>query len=351
MKIALIHNQLSRSGGMESYLFVLINGFAAAGDEVHVYTYEVDRKTARSLPCIVHRMRLDFLPRRLKKYAFLQRCNSRFDRTAYDLSLGLTRTACPDIAVIGGVHPSSVVLRGGSNNAYRRLHDRLETAFERKMLAETPHVLAHSKAVAAEIEQHYTLDAGKIKVIYPPVDTTFFQPVSSKALAAARLHYRLAPGKMTFLFPSHDHRRKGLQELLAVFAGLDPSRYELLVAGEGLRNFFKLPAGVRYIGNVEHLAAVYGIVDYSILPSRYEPFGLVIIESLQCGTPVLVTRGAGVSELLTNEEGVILDDNRPETIRQAILNLTARQVRPDFVQRHGLGIAEHIERIKALGAS
>ncbi|GBE11786.1 D-inositol 3-phosphate glycosyltransferase [bacterium BMS3Bbin14] len=350
MKIALIHNQLSRSGGMESYLFALINGFAAAGDEVHVHTYEVDRDTARSLPCIVHRMRLGFLPRRLKKYAFLQRCNSRFDRTAYDLSLSLTRTACPDIAVIGGVHPSSVVLRGGSN-VYRRLNDRLETAFERKMLVETPHVLAHSKAVAAEIKQHYTLDTGKIKVIYPPVDTTVFQPVSRQVLEAARLHYRLAPGKMTFLFPSHDHRRKGLQELLAAFAGLDPSRYELLVAGEGLRNFSNLPAGVRYIGNVEHLAAVYGIVDYSILPSRYEPFGLVIIESLQCGTPVLVTRGAGASELLSDEEGVILDDNRPETIRQAILDLTARQVRPDFVQRHGLGIAEHIERIKALGAS
>ncbi|MBW6521793.1 MAG: hypothetical protein K0A99_12430, partial [Desulfoarculaceae bacterium] len=70
MKIAIIHNQFSRGGGMESYMLLLVKGFLAAGDEVTIHTYEVDRQLAAQLPCTIRQIKIPFLPRRWKKYFF-----------------------------------------------------------------------------------------------------------------------------------------------------------------------------------------------------------------------------------------------------------------------------------------
>lgn len=349
MKVAVIHNQFSDGGGMEAYMLALIRGFLAAGDEVHVHTYEVDRGLAARLPCILHKRNLFFLPRRWKKYVFLRQCNRYFDRNAYDLSLALTRTFAPDIAVIGGVHPASAAARPGRSHVLRRLYDRIETGLEGVMFARVPGILAHSRAIAGEIKAYYgSTDASKISVLYPPIDTDFFRPVQGDALLEAQKQYGIDPMKMTLLFPSMGHRRKGLEQLLAAFGRLDPDRFELLIAGERVRGFSDFPGTARYLGYVENLSALYAAVDYTVLPSYYEPFGLAVVESLHCSTPVLVTRKVGAAELLSPDEGVVLEDNNPETLVHAIRKLEKKTVEPGFVQRHGLSLGQHIEQLKAL---
>jgi len=94
MKIAIIHNQFSRGGGMEAYMLLLVKGFLAAGDTVTIHTYEVDRQLATRFPCAIRLTKLPPLPGRWKKYLFLQKCNANFNREEYDISLSLTRTSC-----------------------------------------------------------------------------------------------------------------------------------------------------------------------------------------------------------------------------------------------------------------
>ncbi len=349
MKVAIVHNQFSDGGGMEAYMAALIRGFLAAGDEVHIHTYEVDRVLAGRLPCTVHKSNLFYLPRRWKKYFFLRRCNRHFDRNAYDLSLGLTRTFAPDIAVIGGIHPASAAARPGSSHFLRRFHDRIETGLEGAMFAKVPRILAHSRAIAGEITAYYgNTDAGKISVLYPPIDTDFFRPLQENECIAAQEQYGIDPAKMSLLFPSLGHRRKGLEQLLAAFRRLNPDRFELLIAGERVRGFSDFPGSARYLGYIENLSELYAAVDYTVLPSYYEPFGLAVVESLHCCTPVLVTREVGAAELLTPDEGVVLDDNSPETLMGAIKRLEKKTVQPGFVQRHGLSLGQHIAQLKAL---
>lgn len=349
MKVAIVHNQFSSGGGMEAYMSGLIRGFLAAGDEVHVHSYEVDRALAARLPCILHKSNLFFLPRRWKKYFFLRQCNRHFDRDAYDLSLGLTRTFGPDIAVIGGIHPASVDARPGRNHFLRRFHDRMETGFEAAMFAAVPRILAHSKAISGEIKAYYSsTDEGKISVLYPPIDTDFFRCIQGQELVEAKNKYHIDPAKMTLLFPSLGHRRKGLDELLAAFRQLDPARFELLIAGEEVRGFTDFPGTARYLGYIENLSELYSAVDYTILPSYYEPFGLAVVESLHCSTPVLVTRQVGAAELLSPDEGIVLDDNKSETLVSAIEKLEKKTVEPGFVQRHGLSLSQHIAKLKVL---
>ena len=131
MKIAIIHNQFSLGGGMEAYMLSLIKGFLADGDQVSIYSYEVDKGLAAQYPCTIHHLKpLPLpLPGRWQKYLFLHQCNSRFNRDAYDITLSLTRTNCQDIAVSGGVHPETI-RRIKRTSLFRRLHDKIEIFFE-----------------------------------------------------------------------------------------------------------------------------------------------------------------------------------------------------------------------------
>lgn len=349
MKVAIVHNQLSSGGGMEAYLLALTYGFVAAGDEVHIFTYEVDKKLASSLPCTVHKTNLFFLPRRWKKYYFLRQCNRFFERTDYDLSLTLTRTYGPQVAVVGGVHPASVSARSGPNHPLRLLHDRMETKFEQSMLLYAKQIVVHSKGLAKEIAKYYPqICPDKISVFYPPVDTMFFVRLKGEKLIQAKATYKIFDKKLTLLFPSTGHRRKGLKELLIAFSRLDPKRFELLVAGEPVYGFPPALKHVRYLGYVTNLSALYSAVDYTILPAQYEPFGLVVAESLHCGTPVVVTRSVGASELLTKREGVVLDNNHPDTLVATISQLQRKKVAPGFLEQHNLNVGDHITLLKKL---
>ena len=349
MKVAIIHNQLRSGGGMESYQLALIKGFLAAGDEVHIVTCEVDKKLAARLNCSLHQVPLFLVPGRWKKYCFLSWLNRKFNRNDYDLSLALTRTGAAHVAVVGGVHPAFMAMREKPENPVRRFHDRMEIRFERYMFGASPVILAHSNAIAAEIQTYYPdVDAGKIVVRYPPVDTDFFVPVTGPALQRIRTQYHIDPGRMTLLFPSRGHGRKGLKELLAAFAMLDQREYELLIAGERVQGFGDIPANVRYLGYIDNLSGLYSAVDYTVLPSRYEPFGLAVVESLHCGTPVLVSRQVGASEILSPAEGVILENITAGDIAESIRLLKKKTVAPGFVDKHGLSICRHIGDLKTL---
>jgi glycosyltransferase involved in cell wall biosynthesis len=346
MKIAIIHNQFSRGGGMEAYMLRLVKGFLTAGDEVTIHTYEVDRQLATQFSCVIRQIKLPPLPGHWKKYLFLHRCNAMFNREEYDISLSLTRTSCQDIAVCGGVHPEAVK-RVSRSSLFRWFHDKIEIAFEKKMFADVPIIMAHSQAIAREITNNYTVDGSKIKVLYPPIDTDKFFPSDPQTLKETRDKFSISQDKLTFLLPSSGHKRKGLQELILAFNQLDPCRFELLVAGDKLPR--KIPANVRHIGYINDLAPIYGAVDYTILPSHYEPFGLVIPESLQCGTPVITTREVGAAELLSEQDGIIMANNQPETIATTISQLyKTLPVAANFAGRHRLTITQHIADIKAL---
>ena len=346
MKIAIIHNQFSRGGGMEAYMLLLIKGFLAAGDEVTVHTYEVNRPLADQFGCAIRQLKIPPLPGRWKKYLFLYRCNTTFPKEDYDISLSLTRTSCQDIAICGGVHPE-VVKRVSRTSMFRWFHDKIEIACEKKMFTAVPLIMAHSRTIAREIISNYQVAEEKIKVLYPPIDIDRFFPADPQTVAAIRAQFNISADKLTFLLPSCGHKCKGLQQLLLAFSQLDPDHFELLVAGSKLPR--KIPANVRYIGYITNLAPVYSAVDYTILPSHYEAFGLVIPESLQCGTPVITTKEVGAAELLAEQDGIILDNNQPETIARTIRQLRKTlPVMANFAGRHRLTISQHIADIKAL---
>jgi len=280
----------------------------------------------------------------MREFRFLHRCNKLPLRRDYDLALGTARTSSPHVTVCGGVHVETI--RHIRRTALlRSMYDMFENKYEQQAFCQAPHIMAHSGTIARQIVAHYQVDPAKIKVLYPPIDTDRFLPMDRTTRARTRAALGIVDHRLSLLFVSCGHQRKGLDQLCKAFVELDPMRYELLVAGSAITA--PHPGNVRYIGYVNDLSPVYGAVDCTVLPSYYEPFGLVVPESLQCGTPVMVTQNVGAAELLTGQEAVLLGDNNPKTLVAAIRQLERGvRVEAGFAGRHGLTIDQHIQAIK-----
>lgn len=126
------------------------------------------------------------------------------------------------------------------------------------------------------------------------------------------------PAPFTFLFVGRGFRKKGLDVLLSACEALkrDGKNFQLLIAGmsekpiDGVRLSTKgLRNHVRFLGFCNDMAAVYARAQVIVLPSRVEPFGMAPIQAMRFGLVPIVSRVAGVAEVLEpGKTGLILED-------------------------------------------
>jgi len=127
----------------------------------------------------------------------------------------------------------------------------------------------------------------------------------------------------------------------------------------------KLQDNVKFLGFIKEqdLVKYYQAADLFVLPTlAYEGFGLVTLEALACGTPVLGTPAGATPEILNKiNKSYILDSNEPEAISQGIINfirqkdklenLNINQQLRQFVeanyswQKSGRLLAEEIDKL------
>lgn len=80
--------------------------------------------------------------------------------------------------------------------------------------------------------------------------------------------------------------------------------------------------GVHFLGHQTQdiLARIYNVADVSIVPSRIEPFGLVAIEALACGTPVVATNAGGLPDFINTEVGALVPVGDHDSLAAAIID-------------------------------
>lgn len=122
-------------------------------------------------------------------------------------------------------------------------------------------------------------------------------------------------------------RRKGYEEAFAVVGALAESGYpqRLRVAGriapwvrpavESLLSAAPAPDRVELLGYVEDLVACYRGAEVLIMSSRYEGFGLPVLEAMACGTPVVAFANSSLSEVVSDAGILVPDGDVPEMIR------------------------------------
>jgi len=343
MDIALIHHQYQRKGGMERYLFDLLEGFSKQHDQTTVYVYKQDSALPLMDNSRVVKHSLNWLPRVLRKYYFARRLARQHQKKSVDCTISLMRSACQELVVSGGTHCGFLV----HTDKKPSLWDRFEIMAEQKSFMSSKGIIAHSRMIAEEIQQYYGIASEKIHCLLPPINTERFHVGIRQSRDLFRQKWKIHPDKITLLFPSTGHKRKGIDPLLKALEQLPPERYELLIAGDPLPQN-KIPANVRSLGFVSDMAELYAAVDFTIIPSFYEPFGLVVPESLACGTPVIVSTFVGAKDLLNENYGIVMPTVSVNAIKNAILEASDQtfSIPEDFALRHNLTIAAHIDSIK-----
>jgi glycosyltransferase involved in cell wall biosynthesis len=79
--------------------------------------------------------------------------------------------------------------------------------------------------------------------------------------------------------------------------------------------------GVHFLGhqNQDKVARIMNVSDLAVVPSRVEPFGLVAIEALACGTPVVATNQGGLPEFVNESVGALVDVDDAEGLAAAVI--------------------------------
>ncbi|MGN1297456.1 MAG: glycosyltransferase family 4 protein [Clostridia bacterium] len=123
---------------------------------------------------------------------------------------------------------------------------------------------------------------------------------------------------------------KGVDILLKACKIYENKNILTLIAGNGelfeelnkLKRELNLK-NVVFLGNKPHetLRKIYNIADVSIVPSRREPFGLVALEAMACGTPVIGTNQGGIPDFLKEDVGILVEVENVEQLANAVSDI------------------------------
>lgn len=186
---------------------------------------------------------------------------------------------------------------------------------ERTAIEAADAVIAVSGAMREDILTCYpALDPGRVHVVHNGIDTALYRPDhDTDALARVGLD----PNRPYVLFVGRITRQKGVPHLLRAVRDIDPSAQVVLCAGapdtpeidREFRDLFeelsRVRDGVYWIPRMLPRAEVIQLLTHAavfVCPSVYEPLGIVNLEAMACGTPVVASRVGGIPEVV--EDGV-----------------------------------------------
>jgi UDP-glucose:(heptosyl)LPS alpha-1,3-glucosyltransferase len=191
---------------------------------------------------------------------------------------------------------------------------------ERRHLAERRyrHVIALTQESADDIHRLYGVPPEDVTLIAPGYSPEDFHPRDRAAKRASiRAELGLDGDTKVVAFVANELLRKGFGPLIRA-ASASPHRPHVVVVGRvGPGRFASevrrlgLADRVHWLGKVssEKLTAVYAASDVFCLPTQYEGWGLVIVEALACGTPVITSRPARANIVIRpGETGEIVED-------------------------------------------
>jgi glycosyltransferase involved in cell wall biosynthesis len=351
-----ISPEISHAGGQQRVTLYLVRHLLEQGHTVQAVTRAVD-DSLRGVPRLtVHRVPVPERPMLAGYLGFLVLASAAARRLApSDAVLNTENTALvpADLAYSHYCHSAyrrrrALSHQSATRNLYCFAFDALNTLTEQVIYRRLSRaVVAVSNQHRNELVREARVPPDRVHVVHNGVDTRDFAPPTSEAQRSALRAALGLPAAAPLLLFAGDLRspRKGLDTVLGAMLLL-PDDVHLVVAGEARRSPY--PAVARragladrahFIGFRRDMADVMRACDLFVLPTRYDPFGLVVLEAMACGLPPITTALAGAAEVITSGvDGVVIadpDDSRAvaervgelldDPARRRAMSLAARQ--------------------------
>jgi UDP-glucose:(heptosyl)LPS alpha-1,3-glucosyltransferase len=326
MRVLVISRPFVFHGGVERATAGLLTALVARGHDVHV----LSPPGQPAVPGVTrHTLVLPPLPGAARLLALPLAVRLAVRRRAWDVVQSHERTLGQDVYRAGeGCHRSYL---DALPPRRRATYHRVLLALERRVFTRTPRVVAISRRGADEIARIYGVPAARCRVVYNGVDLARFHPDNrSRYRAAARAEVGAVAGTGLVLFAGSGFERKGLATAIEALAALGDRASRLLIIGKGdARPYRRLAEGLGvddrlvWLGPRPDLERWYAAADVLVLPTRYEPFGNVHLEALASGLPVVTTTAAGGAEVVSPDNGAVVDPGDAAAVAEAVQRLRA----------------------------
>jgi glycosyltransferase involved in cell wall biosynthesis len=238
--------------------------------------------------------------------------------------------------------------RCGGNTVNQEVYNR-----EREGMHAADKIIAVSELTKNTIVNHYGIDASKVTVVHNG-NTPSLPHVSERFSSLMRLK---DDGKKIILFAGRITIQKGVDYF--VHAAKKVLEYEkgvyFIVAGSGdmEQQIISLTAQLGISNHflftgyyaLEEQSSLFTLADLVVMPSVSEPFGIIPLESMSNGTPVIVSKQSGVAEVITHALKVDFWDT--DEMANNILAVIRNKALSDTLQKEGLAQAKGITWDKA----
>ena len=189
-------------------------------------------------------------------------------------------------------------------------------------------------AVSEAVEADYQLHMGfaPIRVLPNYLDVGALRArVDAVDRARARLLLGVRDDQLLALHVGRFHRQKGQDLLLEAFAEAhtEEPRLRLCLVGEGAElpaararaEELSLEDAVLFTGALADPAPLYAAADLFVFPSRWEAFGIALLEAMAAGLPVIASRTGGIVEIVGDGSGVLVPTEQVTPLVAALLAL------------------------------
>jgi starch synthase len=196
---------------------------------------------------------------------------------------------------------------------------------ERVAIESADAIVAVSQGMREDILRCYpTVHPDRVVVIYNGIDTNEYRPSHDRSVLE---RHGVDPERPSAIFVGRNTRQKGVVHLLEAARHFDPDLQLILCAGEPdtreigdyveshVEELRKARDGVVWIESMmprPELSALLGAATLFVCPSVYEPFGIVNVEAMACGVPVVASHVGGIPEVVVHEETGFLVPYKPD---------------------------------------